>query len=313
MKDIERIKRIPLANWCIEHLGYIPNKAHDSKLWRSLISPKGEKIITKDVPNEQGHYLFKCQTQEASGSIIDLLINLEGYDLRGALDLFIGVTLPLPSSSTPFVKVEKENKDNTLEVSRVFRKQSAMNVMYPNYLSSRGISKSTIEYFGLSPLLDSITIPLYRRSKGRWVAQTSIRYYFDQERVRYRLFQKGLSKKGAYSILKEKARSITSFSTVAFFESPIDAISHAQLRNYPDVLYMSTCGSISHDFLFFLPSDLHSLSVSKVLLCFDNDVAGQAMTTNLSAHLRSHSIPFSIDIPLKKDWNEDLTNLILSH
>ncbi len=306
MKDIKKIKQIPIANWCIKRLGYTPNRGHDSKLWRSLISPKGDKIITKDVPNDQGHYLFKCQTQEASGSIIDLLTTLEGYDLRGALELFSVADLPSASPIFPFVQEKKEYKDNTLEVSRVLEQQNSTKAAYPNYLTRRGIEKKAIEYFGLFPLLNSFTIPLYRRLQGKWVGQTSIKYYFDEQGDRHRLFQKGLSKKGSYSILKEKGRSISSFSTVAFFESPIDAISYAQLRNYPNILYMSMCGALTHDFLNSFPNDLELLGISKVLLCFDGDEAGQNMATNMSPHLHSISIPFEIEKPVKKDWNEDL-------
>ena len=69
---------------------------------------------------------------------------------------------------------------------------------------------------------------------------------------------------------------------------------------------MSTCGALTHDFLNSFPQDLGLLGISKVLLCFDNDEAGQVMATNMSTHLHNISIPFEIEKPLKKDWNEDL-------
>lgn len=37
--ELDRIKRIPLAAFCMRQLNYTPNKGHDSRLWRSLKSP----------------------------------------------------------------------------------------------------------------------------------------------------------------------------------------------------------------------------------------------------------------------------------
>ena len=299
--DFNDLKKIPLAEFCISRLGYTPNKGHDSKLWRSLKSRSGVKIITKSTPNSQGHYLFKCSDQDLSGSVIDLLLRIEGFNHNDIRDYFGSPTLPIINPPDP--PCVDRDTDNTSAVERHVFNNSASSIVMPNYLSRRGLSRTTIEYFGLKPKFEAFSIPLYRLFEGRWRAQTSITYFFDKNGSRIRLFQSGLQRRDSFCLLKPTGSKISKYNTLHIFESPIDALSYAQIGNFPQTLYMATCGALTNDFLTSLPGVVDSLRIKQVYCCFDNDEAGNKMSERVSITLSGHTKRLR---STKKDWNEDL-------
>ncbi len=303
--NFEHCKKLPLADIAIDRLGYKPNKSHDSRMWRSLVAPNGTKIITKSTPNEQGHYLFRCSEQEASGSIIDLLVVVHGYSFSEVREFFKAETPFSPPLKTPPPSPIEEgaSEDNTAYIKQVMESQpNAENSPMNNYLAQRGISIETMKYFGVGSSETFIT-PLYRRDGNRWLAQTFIKYLV-VEGKRLRFFAKNLQKRGAYSILKEAGRPLKSFDKLILFESPIDALSYFQLHG-EEGIYASICGSLTNDFLANLEGDLTHLSVREAVIAFDNDKAAEAMRDKVIQKIPD-SIEKSIKKPLKKDWNDDL-------
>lgn len=297
--ELDKIKRIPLASFCMQRLNYTPNKGHDSRLWRSLKSPEGDTIITKSLPNQNGHYLFKCHERDVSGSIIDLLQNVHGMTFNRILQLFDNTTpYPLSTSITP---LQKSDTDNTCVVDEYLIRYSEND--RNNYLTKRGIANDTIRYFGLTAQEKTFAMPLWRLLKGKWVKQTSIVYTILHGH-RMRFFQKGLQKKGSFTIFTTK--NWEAKRTVFFFESPIDAISFYQMYK-EEGIYISTCGTLTHAFLKDIPHVLSFLKIKNVVIAFDNDVAGNHMSQALAQKLTDYSV--CIKNPLKKDWNEELTNL----
>lgn len=303
---LDDLKKIPLAEFCIKQLNYRPNKGHDSKLWRSLKSPRGDVIITRSVPNENGHFLFKGESLGISGSLVDLLLGVENFSLNEILDLYCRDDIVVQKNIQHHPTPKEEDRDNTPLVKREILRYPF--VSSDNYLTKRGISLETISFFGIGAGKENFILPLYRLSKKGWVAQTSIRYVFFRE-TRMRFFQKGLEKKGAFSILKNKRNKVSSFKRVYFFESPIDALSYFELTGDKNGVYISTCGTLTNDFRFTIPLVLEEMGVKEIFLCFDRDDAGKKMTLDLFELLiLKLGVSPSVVFPKGKDFNQDLTN-----
>ena len=313
--NFENLKKVPLAEFCLQNLGYTVNntkhKKRDSKLWRSLKSRNGYAIFTKSQPNARtGHYLYRCDERDKGGTIIDLLIDIEGLSLKEINERYCSdfdySSLPSPAQ----VEYEEEkDQDNTCVVTsalRTFLKDS--NSSGENYYKQRGLDWSTLDYFGsLYVRGNQAFLPLYRRKNNKWVVQTSIIYKLESTGERSKLFQKGLKKKGAYSILKQKGKKLVDYNLAILFESPIDALSYYQIHKI-DALYISTCGTLTNDFKASIPFDLQAMGIKEVILAFDNDEAGKRMIRTMQ-DIFNPIVDTSVQKPSCKDWNEQLSSL----
>ena len=216
-------------------------------------------------------------------------------------------TQKFPSIPPPPLPPSQDSDNTRIVKERLDRSPNYLHSPPSNYLTNRGLSLSTMEFFDVGGSEKEVLFPLYRRRKGKWVAQTSISYTFDQDGKRVRYFQKGLQRKGSYSILKDKCRKITDFNEAFVFESPIDALSFFQIFKR-EGLYVSTCGTLTTDLLSNLPLDLNSLGVRHVVVAMDNDDSGARMAVQMARALREKKIQVTLKSPLKKDWNDDLVS-----
>lgn len=74
--DFSLAKKIPLAPLCIARLGYKLDKAKSCRNW--LVIEKGaDKFICGAAPNKTGDYCFQSLTGNETGTIIDLLREVE--------------------------------------------------------------------------------------------------------------------------------------------------------------------------------------------------------------------------------------------
>ena len=94
------------------------------------------------------------------------------------------------------------------------------------------------------------------------------------------------------------------------FEAPIDLLSFISLhpKNWTENNYAACCG-VSDRVLFQTLKD-HP-NIKQVMLCLDNDKAGQEANTRMSNKLFISGIKSDVLVPHLKDWNEDLINLRL--
>ena len=99
---------------------------------------------------------------------------------------------------------------------------------------------------------------------------------------------------------------------VCLFEAPIDMLSFISMHksnwksNWKQHSYAASC-SVSDKVLFRMLEDNPNLK--EVLLCFDNDEAGQNAAQRISDKLFLKGIKSKILIPKGKDWNEDLLTI----
>ena len=302
---LESLKRVDLAAFCIDRLGYTVNKKKDCRSWRALKARNGTNLFVRS-PKSDGVYTFFSPDNGSKGTIVELLIDIEGYTFRDVMREFGGSNIdsrPLPSTPKP---VAKANQDNTLAVrAHMSRFPSFELTTSPNYYTRRGINMETLRYFGLGALADRACIPLWRRDKvGKWVAQTAITYIMSAEGERSRLFLKGCKRLGSYSILRKKGMH----SEVAVIcESPIDALSFYQLKGL-SAIYISTCGTLTDALLSSLPSDFKSLGVKKVIVAPDKDEAGRSIGERLW-RLLDPLFECDAAFPEGKDWNEELQKM----
>lgn len=90
------------------------------------------------------------------------------------------------------------------------------------------------------------------------------------------------------------------------FEAPIDMLSLISLyhdSSWQQHSYAALCGTSSQPLLGML--ERHP-GIENVLLCLDNDEAGQLATRRLAKVVREKSLTVGARVPVLKDWNEDL-------
>lgn len=90
------------------------------------------------------------------------------------------------------------------------------------------------------------------------------------------------------------------------FEAPIDMLSLISLyhdSSWQQHSYAALCGTSSQPLLGML--ERHP-GIENVLLCLDNDEAGQLATRRLAKVVRERGLTVGARVPVHKDWNEDL-------
>ncbi len=90
------------------------------------------------------------------------------------------------------------------------------------------------------------------------------------------------------------------------FEAPIDMLSLISIYHDSDWAkhsYVALCGTSSQPLLGML--ERHP-NIENVLLCLDNDQAGQLATRRLAQVVRERGLAVDARVPVNKDWNEDL-------
>ncbi len=89
------------------------------------------------------------------------------------------------------------------------------------------------------------------------------------------------------------------------FEAPIDLLSHISLypQNWQENSYVACCGTSIQPVLKTLEQMPHA---DTVLLCLDNDEAGQKANERMAEQLEAEGLTVMTQIPKMKDWNDDL-------
>ena len=89
------------------------------------------------------------------------------------------------------------------------------------------------------------------------------------------------------------------------FEAPIDLLSHISLypQNWQENSYVACCGTSIQPVLKSLEQ---MPQADTVLLCLDNDEAGQKANRRMAEQLETEGLTVMTQIPKMKDWNDDL-------
>ena len=90
------------------------------------------------------------------------------------------------------------------------------------------------------------------------------------------------------------------------FEAPIDLLSYITLQNdcnWKDHTYVASCSVCDRALLQSLKDNPQ---IKKVVICFDNDDKGKLAMQKIEGELFKRGFTTEFQIPMLKDWNEDL-------
>ena len=240
---IDELKKIPLDQFCLDRLGYMPCKSADSKLWRALIGPSGQSIVIKSTPAASGDYLFFSRDGQR-GNIFNLLKIFHGYSSIAQILAHFGTQMP---KYKPYIPCPADEKDTTRLVKKAYVAYlHGCKIGGINYLTRRGISAKIIARYRIAVSERELFLPLYFIEKGKFEAATALTYSFDASgSKRHPYFLKGLKRRGSYSLLTPQKRPPAQFNTLMVFESPVDALSYAQLfPEQKEAILLSSCGCL---------------------------------------------------------------------
>lgn len=180
-----------------------------------------------------------------------------------------------------------------------------------NYLQKRGIQDSIYnKYDNFKVNQTSALFPLYSNIRsGKSELCSTVLYKFNSQGEESKYFQKGLPR--GIVIFKEKG--IDSFKRITFTESPIDALSHHQIKNSgpntQDTLYVCSCGSLSREIRKDIDYIMEYAKKKNIrtTLAFGNDPTGKELHSELVSISKDKALYYSIDTPpMGESWNEKL-------
>lgn len=306
---LDRIKREVNLIQLAASMGYVLDKEKSSKTW-AVMDREGDKILIKNSPNQEGHWMYKSLSDEREkGTIVDFMLKRGfGYPcMRGLISSHLDGRI-LEEQKKLSVEL-KDEKGQTYVAQSFLAKVVEHN--QGNYLQSRGIQRDTYAPFQGQGLKvgDQAVFALYEglNAQGEGKICSTISYRFTLEGTDQlaskKYFQKGLPR--GLAVLKEPHASV---SKIVVTESPIDALSHKQIHNEPaGTMYLSTCGSLTGKIKgelrnVFAATKEHDLSI---VLAFDNDKPGKQMQKEISSMAHGQLAKTQVSVPMQgKDWNQ---------
>ena len=313
--DLEKVKREVNLIQHAASMGYVLDKEKSSNTW-AVMEKENDKILIKNGPNQNGHWMYKSLVDEQEkGTIVDFM-QKRGFSYQSICGL---------SSRHLDDRVIKDQKLLSIEIedisSQRYIAQEAFDKVVEhkkgNYLSCRGIYEATYECYSDVKVGNQAVFALYRDidNNGKGTICSTISYQFDAKGTMSdngcfnstKYFQKGLPR--GLSVLVD---SDVPVKHIVVSESPIDALSYKQLNKMLEgTMYISTCGSLSEGVKKELTNVLSNARENgqSVTLAFDSDKAGRKMDREVRELADTCRVNCKSSIPSQfKDWNEELVS-----
>ena len=316
---------IPLIPFATDRLGWSIVKEKSTKKDVVLMHPKHGNIIAPTAPKERtGHWVYS-HTQGGGGTLVDLLrLDRWGWDkinelandytvAHGYQHVYGQDYKHVLNRKVEAISEAKERLSADKQRDEV---EKYLGGIVPTkgegFLKNREIGKQTYrDMDGLTFSKQSAVFHLYTDldKQGDKRICSTITYYHDRIGESKKFFQKDLPR--GVSVLVEHEKKLTDVKKIFITESPVDALSYRQL--FPDatrdMALVSTCGSLSMGVKRDIEQVCHIAKEQgqKVVLGFDNDVAGRKMTETIAASLKEMGMGYEIAVPQHgKDWNDHL-------
>ena len=287
--ELERFKTdINLSEYMALH-GYSLSLKESSKTSAIMRHDNRDKLVV--TRNKNNHWVyFSVRDNSDNGSIIDFHQKRTGNNLgktRQELRGFHG----LPALNGKFMKTKDRAKILCeLEGMKIINNHS--------YLAQRGINKTLLENerFRETIKLDAhnnVVFP-HRDKSGNCG--------YELKNQKFTGFSPG-GEKGVWH-----SNVFTTDKNLVLTESAIDALSYHQINRDKDTRYFSVGGALSSKQLGIIKSAIDKMaSGSKIILAFDNDVAGRELSKSVTAVITRKDLLIEIKAPtIGKDWNEQL-------
>ena len=320
--DLEAVKKSVNLIQHVSAMGYCLNKVKSSRTW-AVMEKEGDKLLIKNSPNQQGHWVYKSLVDNRDkGSIVDLMLN-RGHsyeDIRGLRSVHLDKGV---------LEVQKslggELQDLSAQKELAGEELKKYSYATSHYLEARGISKSTYASYqghslgaGFEEVLDGdskkspkAVFGLYQNigSQGNGTLCSTIAYQFGKtesgEAESKQYFQKGLSR--GLVVLNNPEVKV---EKIIVTESPIDALSYKQIHQEKDsTMYLATCGSLTSSIKKDLGNVFEEAKANQqeVVLAFDKDKEGQKMQSAVHRIAEEKGVVTKSVFPeIGKDWSETL-------
>ena len=313
--DLEKVKREVNLIQHAASMGYVLDKEKSSKNW-AVMEKESDKILIKNGPNQNGHWMYKSLVDEQEkGTIVDFM-QKRGFSYQSICGL---------SSRHLDDRIVKDQKSLSVEIGDVFSQCHIAREVFDrvvehqkgNYLTCRGIDQTTYECYTGVKVGNQAVFALYRNidSNGKGTICSTISYQFDAKGTMSddgcfnstKYFQKGLPR--GLSVLVESGLPV---KHIVVSESPTDALSYKQMSSsLKGTMYVSTCGSLSEGVKRELSNVLSNARENgwSVTLAFDSDKAGRKMDEEVRRLADACLVDCRSSIPYQfKDWNEELVS-----
>jgi hypothetical protein len=242
--------------------------------------------------------------------VLDYLTIIENMSFRDAVEVVTGVTPPtvpaLTNRNTAPVPAHTPKKLILPE------KSESTAQLYDYLCNKRSIDRSIVDWLIQKEML-------YEDNRGNVVFVG----YDEYDKPRFASLRgthgdcsfrgdcAGSEKRYGFSVT-----AYTFFEVLYIFESPIDLMSHASIERYNAVFdedswqdshRLSLAGTSDTALPFFL--NKHK-DIKYLVFCLDNDPAGHEAAVSMARKYAEKGYHTRLELPEKKDWNEDLQYLM---
>ncbi len=236
--------------------------------------------------------LWFHQYDQVGGDAIDFVRRFYNKDYPEAMEYLLGrsggtlITAPPVQKKPPEPFVLPEANDNNRRVETYLTKIRKLDRDVVDAFIRKGMIYESADYHNAVFVgLDSNGKPRHAHKRGTG-SESSYKGNVSGSDPRYSFHWYGQSDR------------------LYLFEAPIDMLSYISMNKsgWQYHSYAAGCG-VSDQVLWQMMKDNPNLET--VLLCRDNDEAGQAANKRTSEALALRSVPHTFLIPNRKDWNED--------
>ena len=229
------------------------------------------------------------------GDAISFVQRFLGKSYPQAMEYLLGTT-----ESTPFQKAEPKPKKESTGTFELPKASVSMLRVYGYLMNRRGIPKDIINTFVRQKMI---------YESENYHNAVFVGYDKDDNprhaNMRATGFQSGFRGNAPNSSPEHSFHWYGTSPTLYVFESPIDMMSFIALypTHWQSQNYCACCG-VGDRVVDQMRRD--NPTITKVVLCLDNDAPGKKATRRIEERLRAEGVTTSVLVPEHKDWNEDL-------
>jgi len=284
---------------------FTPQQLHDAKHadLAAFLEAQGEQLKRSGSELEwvdhhvtiRGHTWFD-QYDHKGGTAIDFVKKYFDASFQDAVQMLLG-------QNVAAVPVEPHQRQREREAFALPPKNENMRRVYAYLLKQRCIDRKVLDHFVHQKMI-------YESDKFH----NAVFVGTDEDgspkhaHKRSTASNKGWRQNQAGSEAAYAFHHIGTSGTIYVFEAPIDALSFISMyqKDWQQHSYVALCGVSSE-------AIMHQLSahenLREVVLCLDNDEAGQQATERITQALQDKGYSVSTLTPADKDWNQTLQNL----